>query len=134
MIPAVVSAAVALFGGLIAIFALALEVRSAEQRAADARVDAQTKAGELAVALANAATQKARADTEQRRADALDDLLAMHASDGPVDGAYERLVRKWLDTRKGTNTADSASDKPVSATSAPIATGPEPASGSGHPA
>jgi len=72
-----------------------LVVRDLGQKYADARADAEAKAGRLAIATADVATWKARAGFEERRADALDDLIAKHADVGPVAGSMGRLLDEW---------------------------------------
>lgn len=77
------------------------QIRDAERRTADARVGETSKAGQLAIAAADIATQKARADHEKERADALDDVLEEAASDGDAAGARSRVLRRL--TRKTAN-------------------------------
>jgi len=111
--------------GLIAclFIVLASDLRDAERRCADARVDAQKQAGQLAIAVANEATQRARADAERKRADALDDLLAQAATAGPVAGSLQRLLQAWRSTRAGPDTAGDAGAGSMSPTSAAQPTG-----------
>lgn len=94
-----------------------LDIRDAERRCADARVDAQLNAGKLAITSANETTWRLNAANEKRRADALDDLIAKHAGGdaGPVAGSYERLLQEWRSASKGADAAGSAGAGAVSA-------------------
>lgn len=123
MITGFVCGALVLGALTVAFLIMALDIRDAERRVADARVDAQTRAGQLAIAESNAATERARADNEKRRADALDDLLATYADAGPVDGSYERLLQKWRSARTDTGAPDGAGRGAVLATSATSVSG-----------
>lgn len=93
------------------------DIRDAERRCADARVDAQLNAGKLAIASANETTWRLNAAAEKRRADALDDLIAKHAGGdaGPVAGSYERLLQEWRSAGKGADAAGGAGASAVSA-------------------
>jgi hypothetical protein len=91
---------------------LAYVVSRSERACADARVEAQRFAGELAIATANVETQRNRADNEQRRADALDDLLASQDV-GPVAGAFARLQARRA--AAGAHPADGGDARPVPA-------------------
>lgn len=88
---------------LLAIIAFAIDamhlIRDGERRCADARVDAENKAGRLAIAASDIATQKNRADAEKERADALDQELDTVASDGDAAGARERVLRRQARTQ-----------------------------------
>jgi hypothetical protein len=80
-------------------------LRDAERRTADARVNDETKAGRIAILETDLATQTARADSEHRRADALDDELENVASDGDADGARGRVLSRWKRQREASATA-----------------------------
>ena len=103
-----------------------LDVRDAEQRCANARVDAQLNAGKLALAAADATTWKYKALTEERRANALDDLIAKHAGSdaGPVAGSFERLLEEWRSARKVAATANGPGPDAVPAPPAAGTSGP----------
>lgn len=73
-------------------------VRSAERTTADARVDATSKAGQLAIAASDIAAHKARADYWKGQADALDLELETVAADGDAAGARERVLRRQART------------------------------------
>ncbi|HUS27551.1 MAG TPA: hypothetical protein VMZ53_03555 [Kofleriaceae bacterium] len=98
-----VSLAVAAIAGAFVWFGVAL--RNAQQTAADARVDAANKAGRLAIAAADVATQKNRADDEKERADALDQELETVAADGDAAGARERVLRRKARAASADSTA-----------------------------
>jgi hypothetical protein len=102
--------------------AMAFAIRNAEQRAADARVDAANKAGQLAIAAADIATWKNTATDERRRADALDDVLDEVATSGDAAGARSRVLSRWA--RAG----DSATDpKPAAGDGSHAVPAPPPA-------
>lgn len=122
MIAAIITAGIAVTTVALVLLLMALDIRDAERRCADARVDAQSRAGQLSIAESNAATEKARADNEKRRADALDDLIAQHAS-GPVDGAYQRLLQEWRSTRESTHAPNGTGGLAMSTLSATTASG-----------
>jgi hypothetical protein len=61
----------------------------------DARVNDATKAGRIAILEAEVKTQTARGDSEQRRADALDEELEAVALDGDAAGARGRVLARW---------------------------------------
>lgn len=79
-------------------------VREGERRCADARVDASSKAGQLAIAASDIATHKARGDREKERADALDQELESVAIDGDAAGARDRVLRRQARTEGTTDT------------------------------
>lgn len=95
---ALAAAVAASIGGLVV---LALVARNAERNGGDARAAVERLRGELAIATAAIATEQNRADQEQRRADALDDLLSSTIADLPVAGARERVLARWRDSSRG---------------------------------
>lgn len=97
MIAAVIALAVAVVAAVGGLITFALKGFSAESNLGDAREHEATIAGQLAIANAATETQRSRGDSEKRRADALDDLIAKHAATaaGPVDGAFQRLLQEW---------------------------------------
>ena len=90
----VVLAAVTLAVLGFATFAI-VKLLAASERTADARVNDTEKAGRIAVLEADLKTQTARADNEERRADALDHELDQVAADGDAAGARERVLARW---------------------------------------
>lgn len=68
---------------------------TASRETADARVNDERKASQIAILTATLETEKARADAEQRRADALDEELDHVAEDGDVAGARERVLSRY---------------------------------------
>lgn len=89
--------AFAVFGvvALGAVIALALKWGGAEGRVADFRVADEHKAGQLAIKDATITTWTDKANSEERRADALDKELDQVAADGDVAGARERVLARW---------------------------------------
>ncbi len=80
---------------------LTYKVVSLSSDYAAARISTGSLTGELKTAAANLATANNRADSEKARADALDNVLADYADDGPVAGSFERLLQKWKSARVG---------------------------------
>ncbi len=78
---------------------LAFKLAAAWSVVADARVDSATKAGQIAIASADIATWKNRADDEKRRADALDDELSKAWENADPGLARERVLARWQLTR-----------------------------------
>lgn len=121
-----ITSAILAGGALVLMFVAAMMIRNAEQRCADARVDASTKAGQLAIATADIATWKNTAAAEKERADALDDVLDEVATSGDAAGARSRVLSQW--TRKHAGTGPHAADG-----AGPIAVPPSPAAESPGP-
>lgn len=95
MIPAAIIGGL---GGLVvvgALFALAWAMRDAEHRAADARVNDATKAGQIAIKDKTIADLEERADRAERHADALDKELDQVAQDGDAASARERVLARY---------------------------------------
>lgn len=90
-----IAIAAAVIATVAAFVTLIVMLREAERRTADARVNDATKAGRIAILEAEVKTQTARGDSEQRRADALDQELDAVAADGDVAGARERVLARW---------------------------------------
>lgn len=96
---------------------LALMVRDSDERASDYRAADTAGAGTIAILKAEVATHKNVAETERRRADALDDELARVAADGDVAGARERVLARWRRQAGGDpvpTTGDGAGPVPAS--------------------
>lgn len=125
MIVALVTFVIGFLGsGVLGLIAF-LDIRDAERRCADARVDAQLNAGKLALASADVTTWKYKALTEERRANALDDLISKHAGDdaGPLAGSFDRLLEEWRSARKVAAATNSAGADPMPAQAAAGAPG-----------
>jgi uncharacterized membrane protein YccC len=95
VIPAIVGGGVALFVIVGAMFALAWAMRDAEHRAADARVNDATKAGQIAIKDKTIADLEQRAERAERHADALDKELDQVAQDGDAASARDRVLARW---------------------------------------
>lgn len=95
MIPAAIIGGAGVLVIVGAMFALAWAMRDAEHRAADARVNDATKAGELAIKNKTIADLEERADRAERHADALDKELDQVAQDGDAASARERVLARW---------------------------------------
>lgn len=91
----------------------------------DARVEAQTLSGKLAISTSDTATQKNRADAEQRRGDALDDALDDAATSGDAAGVRSRVLTKWIRARDHADAADHDLSHGVFAPPTPTPTGPD---------
>lgn len=107
----------AIFGGAGAVVVVAIAIAlmaqraiSAEQRCADARVDATTKAGQIAIGAADLATMSNVAANEKARADALDDVLDQVATDGDAAGARSRVLSRWSRKAAPTGADPNAAD------------------------
>lgn len=95
MIVGIAAGMAALIVVSIVIALLAQRAIDAERRCADARVDASTKAGTIAVLTADLKTSRAEVADEKARADALDDVLDEVAADGDAAGARGRVLQRW---------------------------------------
>lgn len=95
MIAAIIGGAGAVVVVAIAMAVLASKWNDAELRCADARVDATTKAGQLAIGASDIATARRDAADEKARADALDDVLDEVATTGDAAGARSRVLSRW---------------------------------------
>ncbi len=122
------TAIVASSTGLVAIVlvaVLAFKLAAALGVAADARVDGATKAGRLAIAAADVATWKSKADDERKRSDALDDDLAKSMESADPALARERVLARWQLSRAiAAHAADGHDARTVPAPSATTAAGP----------
>lgn len=109
----------------IAMLYLGLRLSSAEQSAADARVDSANRRGQGAIDAATIAQLQAQLKLVTTRAEALDDELAKQGASGDVVGAHARVLQRWQaermpdgaagnDTRDGVHPASDAApaDKP----------------------
>jgi hypothetical protein len=89
-----------LAGAIVALVWLSHQLGKTAGREADARVNVARLEGRLAVALTDVDTQTDRADTEQRRADAFDDLLDQVALTGDATGARARVLARYTRAAK----------------------------------
>lgn len=107
MYAAIIACAVAMLGIAGIMLTIALKLRDAEQRAAEARINDERKAGTIALRDKSIEDLKAAVAVEKRRADAFDAELDQVAQDGDTAGARERVHRLWLRQDKA------ASDDPA---------------------
>ncbi len=110
-------------GSLVLVAYLIYKVIDAQDGREAARVLAVSTASELAATKANLATANNRADSEKARADALDNVIADHADDGPVAGSFERLLQNWKAVRLGP--ADITGTRQLHPTTEAAAAGPD---------
>ena len=103
----ILSGSVVVALAIVALTVLGLAIRSSERSAADARVDAQGKAGKIALDAATIATLTRALDDERARTRALDQALDDAATTGDVDGARDRVLRRWAQRASGAG-ADAA--------------------------
>jgi hypothetical protein len=103
---------------------LSFKLSTSRGETGDARVHEEALSGQLAIANAAIETERSRGDSEKRRADALDDLIARHAAEaaGPVDGAFKRLLADWA---KPSDPASGSSADAVSKGTAAATPGPD---------
>lgn len=106
---------------IIAVLVLAIQLRGAADRAADARVADATKAGQIAIDTATIATLRDSIATEKRRSDALDDALAQVAADGDIAGARARVLQRWAKAGADPTGTPGGDPHPVPTDPAPVA-------------
>lgn len=82
-------------GALLIVFILAMLLRDAEKRCADARVADQAKAGTIAIQAADLVTWRTKAEDERQRANDLDDILDEVATTGDATHARARVLQRW---------------------------------------
>jgi hypothetical protein len=95
VIAAIIAGGVVTLGVAMAILALALSVRGAEQRCSSALVQVAERDGQLAVNKITIDSLKRDIAFEKRRADAFDKELDQIALDGDVPGARARVLQRW---------------------------------------
>lgn len=95
MTAAIIAGSGATLGVALVILGLALALRSAEQRAADARVLVAERDGKIGVQVISIDSLKRAVAFEKRRADAFDAELDQIATDGDAAGARSRVLQLW---------------------------------------
>jgi len=123
MTAAIIAGAGATIGVALVILSLAIALRSAEQRAADARVLVAERDGQITVLRVDVDSLKRAVAFEKRRADAFDQELDQIANDGDAAGARARVLQRWqredqASTAAATGRGDSAGgvrDEPAAA-------------------